>query len=55
MTPQYLSQYKGKVSLLSEFSETVMAAMIALGYDPSNRSDWNSQVMSQVEGAPTPG
>ncbi|MCE4600835.1 MAG: spermidine/putrescine ABC transporter substrate-binding protein [Desulfurococcales archaeon] len=45
----YLSQYPGKVSLLSEFSETVMTAMIALGYDPSVRENWNDQVMKQVE------
>jgi len=45
----YLKPYKGRVSLLSEFSEAIMAAMIALGYDPSVRSNWNDQVMSQVE------
>jgi spermidine/putrescine-binding protein len=49
LDPGFLSKYKGKVSLLSEFSETVMAAMIALGYNPSVRSDWNWDVMQQVE------
>ncbi len=49
LDPNYLSKYEGKVSLLSEFSETVMAAMIALGYDPSVKSNWNNDIMSQVE------
>ncbi|MCE4627540.1 MAG: spermidine/putrescine ABC transporter substrate-binding protein [Desulfurococcales archaeon] len=49
LSPDYLKNYSGRVSLLSEFSEVVMASMIALGYDPSNRSHWNEDVMGQVE------
>ncbi len=49
LDPDYLSTYTGRVSLLSEFSETIMAAMIALGYDPSVRDNWNDDVMAQVE------
>ncbi len=49
LDPEYLKNYEGRVSLLSEFSETIMAAMIALGYDPSVRSNWNEQVMGEVE------
>jgi len=45
----YLNQYKGKVSLLSEFSETIMTSMISLGYNPSVRDNWNDNVMNQVE------
>lgn len=49
LDPNYLAKYQGKVALLSEFSETIMGAMIALGYDPSDRNNWNDQVMAQVE------
>ena len=44
----YVSKYSGKVSLLSEFSEVFEAAMIALGYDPSVRDNWNSDVAREV-------
>ena len=49
LDPAYLSRYQGRVSLLSEFSETLMAAMIALGYDPSDRASWNEDVVGQAE------
>ncbi|MCE4613004.1 MAG: spermidine/putrescine ABC transporter substrate-binding protein [Desulfurococcales archaeon] len=44
----YISRYSGKVSLLSEFSEVFEAAMIALGYDPSVRDNWNGEVAREV-------
>ena len=46
--PGYVSRYSGRVSLLSEFSEVFEAAMIALGYDPSDRSNWNPEVAREV-------
>jgi len=49
LDPNYLKDYKGRVSLLSEFSETLMAAMIALGYDPSDPASWTDEVVSRAE------
>ncbi len=45
----YLSNYSGKASLLSEFSEVVMTTMLSLGYDPSKPENWNENVLTQVE------
>ncbi len=49
LDPDYLSQYDGKVSLLSEFTEVIEAAMIALGIDPSDKANWNEDTAKKVE------
>ena len=49
LDPDYLSEYKGKVSLLSEFSEAVEAAMIALGINPADKANWNETTQKLVE------
>ncbi len=49
LDPGYLSEYKGKVSLLSEFSEAVEAAMIALGINPADKANWNETTQKLVE------
>jgi spermidine/putrescine-binding protein len=43
-----LEKYKGKVSLLVEFLDVVQAAMIKLGYNPAEQSNWNDDVMDEV-------
>ncbi|MEB3862146.1 MAG: spermidine/putrescine ABC transporter substrate-binding protein [Desulfurococcales archaeon] len=49
LSPDYLSQYDGKVSLLSEFTDVVEAAMIALDIDPTDRANWNDDTAKKVE------
>jgi len=44
----FLEKYKGKASLLVEFLDVVQAAMIKLGYDPAEQSNWNDNVMDEV-------
>lgn len=46
--PATLEPYKGRVSLLSELTEVVEAAMIALGIDPTVRENWNQENMDKV-------
>ncbi|MCE4611704.1 MAG: spermidine/putrescine ABC transporter substrate-binding protein [Desulfurococcales archaeon] len=46
--PGRLEPYKGKVSLLPEFSEVVEAGMIALGLNPAERSNWSEETMDRV-------
>lgn len=46
----YLEGYRGRVSLLQDFTEVVSAAMIALGLDPSDESSWSEESMRRVSG-----
>lgn len=48
LSSDFLSKYRGKVTLLSEFSDVVMASMVAMGYDINNRNEWNDKVMREV-------
>jgi spermidine/putrescine-binding protein len=48
LDPRFLERYKGRVSLLEEFSDVVEATMIALGYDITDRGSWNERVMREV-------
>ncbi|MEB3774001.1 MAG: spermidine/putrescine ABC transporter substrate-binding protein [Desulfurococcales archaeon] len=48
LDPGYLEQYKGRVSLLSEFTDVVEASMIALGIDPTNPDNWNNETAEKV-------
>ncbi|MCS7106861.1 MAG: spermidine/putrescine ABC transporter substrate-binding protein [Acidilobaceae archaeon] len=48
LSEDYLRKYSGKVTLLSEFTDVVMATMIAMGYDMSDRRTWNDAVMREV-------
>ena len=44
----YLSQYHGKVSLLSEATDMIEPAMIALGVEPNNTAAWNRDTADKV-------
>ncbi len=46
--PHVIEPYKGRVSLLSELTEVIEAAMIALEIDPTVRENWNPDTMEQV-------
>jgi len=46
--PATLEPYRGRVSLLSELTEVIEAAMIALGVDPTVRENWNRETMERV-------
>jgi Spermidine/putrescine-binding periplasmic protein len=48
LDPKLLERYKGRVTLLPEFTDVVEATMIALGYDIADRGNWNERVMREV-------
>ncbi|MEN3000097.1 MAG: spermidine/putrescine ABC transporter substrate-binding protein [Acidilobaceae archaeon] len=48
LSAEYLRKYSGKVTLIVEFSDVVMATMIAKGYDINDRKAWNEAVMREV-------